>query len=247
MNYKLRVKNIEKTFKTKNKSLTAIKNISFDVKQGEIVAIVGTSGCGKSTLLNIIDNLDIPTKGEILFDTDNPKISYMLQSDALLPFRTVLDNANLGLELSNELTEENSKLTTALLKDYGLYEFRKNYPDSLSGGMRQRVALIRSLAIKPDILLLDEPFSALDYFTRISIADDVHKILKENDITSIIITHDIAEALSIADRIIVLSNRPSTIKKIYDIDIQGSSLERRTNPEFNKIYECIWRDLDVKI
>ena len=245
MNYKLSVKNISKSYKNKDNETLAIKNISFDLKEGEIIAIIGTSGCGKSTLLNIISGLDKATSGSCTFDKENPIISYMLQSDALLPWLNVLDNACLGLELTHKKNTENIEYVRKLLKEYGLEDFLKKMPTSLSGGMRQRVALIRSLAIKPDILLLDEPFSALDYYTRVKIAGDVYKILKKTNTSTIIITHDIAEALSIADRIIVLSNRPSAVKKMYDINFnENDILKKRTLPRFNELYEHIWRDLD---
>ena len=245
MNYKLSVKNISKSYKNKDNETLAIKNISFDLKEGEIIAIIGTSGCGKSTLLNIISGLDKSTSGSCTFDKENPIISYMLQSDALLPWLNVLDNACLGLELTHKKNTENIEYVRKLLKEYGLEDFLKKMPTSLSGGMRQRVALIRSLAIKPDILLLDEPFSALDYYTRVKIAGDVYKILKKTNTSTIIITHDIAEALSIADRIIVLSNRPSAVKKMYDINFnENDILKKRTLPRFNELYEHIWRDLD---
>ena len=205
--------------------------------------------CGKSTLLNIIDGLDKQTGGECIFDKDNPVISYMLQSDALLPWRSVLDNACLGLELMHIKNDENVEKVKSLLKEYGLGDFIKKAPSSLSGGMKQRVALIRSLAIKPDILLLDEPFSALDYYTRINIAKDVYKMLKKAKISTIIITHDIAEALTLADRIIVLSKRPSVVKKVYEVDFNNEEdiIKKRSLPRFSELYECIWRDLDETI
>ena len=245
MNYKLSVKNINKEYKNKGGNTIAIKDISFNLKQGEIIAVIGTSGCGKSTLLNIISGLDKATSGICTFDKDNPIISYMLQSDALLPWRNVLDNACLGLELMHKKNKESIDYVKNLLKEYGLDEFIDKMPSSLSGGMKQRVALIRSLAIKPDILLLDEPFSALDYYTRIKISEDVYKILKQTNTSTIIITHDIAEALSISDRIVVLSKRPSIVKKIYEINFNETDiLKKRTTSKFNELYECIWRDLD---
>ncbi len=247
---KLSLKNINKTFHTKEGELVAIENITFDIKEGEIIALVGTSGCGKSTLLNIIANIESPTSGECLFDTKDPKISYMLQSDALLPWKSVLDNACLGLELEKNKNSENVKEVEELLKNYGLGDFLHQYPNSLSGGMKQRVALIRSLAIKPDIILLDEPFSALDFYTRITISQDVRNIIKEKNTTAIIITHDIQEALSIGDKVIVLSSRPSKIKNIYDVpfkDKTNSVLKKREFPEFNSLYDSIWSDLDVEI
>lgn len=249
MNKKLSLKNIKKSFTTKDGELVAIDDISLDLYEGEILAVVGTSGCGKSTLLNIISGLDSKSAGIIDFGKDDPKVSYMLQSDALLPWRTVLDNATLGLELAHMKTEENTKKIEELLKNYGLGEFLNNYPDSLSGGMRQRVALIRSLAIDPDILLLDEPFSALDYYTRLTISKDVHDMIKDSGKTAIIITHDIQEALSVADRVVVLSCRPSTVKAVYTVPFSNSLdvLSKRYDPKFEDLYKKIWGDLDDEI
>jgi len=166
-----------------------------------------------------------------------------------LPWKTVLENACLGLELLKIKDKESINYTKSLLEKYGLKDFLNKKPSSLSGGMKQRVALIRSLAIKPDILLLDEPFSALDYYTRITIAEDVYKIIKDLNITTIMITHDIAEALSISDKVIVLSSRPSTVKTIHDIELPKTNtfIEKRSLPKFNEFYEQVWRDLDVKI
>lgn len=245
MNYKLILKNIKKNYG----ELKAIKDISFKMKYGEIIAIVGTSGCGKSTLLNIISGLDSKTSGDCIFDKENPKISYMLQNDALLPWRNILDNACIGLEINKRKTKENIEYTKKLLEDYGLKDFLYKKPSSLSGGMKQRVALVRSLAIKPDILLLDEPFSALDYYTRITISNDVYKILKKTNTSTIIITHDIGEALSLGDRIIVLSNRPSTVKKefIVPFNNEESIIKKRSLKEFNELYNNIWREIDENI
>ncbi|HBA37772.1 MAG TPA: spermidine/putrescine ABC transporter ATP-binding protein [Firmicutes bacterium] len=249
MNNKLSINNIKKIFQTKEGELCAIDDVSFDLRDGEILAIVGTSGCGKSTLLNIIAGLDSPTEGTLLAENDNPKISYMLQSDALLPWRNVLSNACLGLELERKLDSESKLRVEEMLKDYGLGDFLSQYPSGLSGGMKQRVALIRSLAIEPDILLLDEPFSALDYYTRVTISEDVHDMIKKSGTSAIIITHDIHEALSIGDRVIVLSSRPSKVKNIYEVDFKDvpSVLEKRGLPRFNELYKSIWGDLDEEI
>ncbi len=243
MNKKLSVDHIHKEFNSKNSSLVAIEDISFSLNTGEIVAVVGPSGCGKSTLLNIIAGLDVQDNGSILFDNDNPKISYMLQTDALLPWKSVLDNSILGLRIKKELTCEKVEKIKTLLKEYGLKDFIDKKCSVLSGGMKQRVALIRSLAIEPDILLLDEPFCALDYCTRLSIVSDVHKILKHSNTTTIIITHDIEEALNIADRIIVLSSRPSTIKSEYILPFKDE-VSRRKSEKYEKIYNSIWEDLN---
>ena len=242
----LEINNISKTFNTLNGEINAIKSISFDVNNEDFIAIVGSSGCGKSTLLNIISGLLEKTNGTIKFYKENPIIGYMLQEDALLPYLNILDNATLGLSLKKIKTKENIEYTKRLLETYGLKDFIYKYPKELSGGMKQRVALIRTLAIKPDILLLDEPFSALDYQSRLSVSEDVYNIIKKEKKTVIMMTHDIAEAISLSDKIIVLSKRPSIVKKIYDIKMENKStpINNRTCKEFSDYYDKIWRDLD---
>lgn len=242
----LEINNISKTFNTLNGEINAIKSISFDVNNEDFIAIVGSSGCGKSTLLNIISGLLEKTNGTIKFYKENPIIGYMLQEDALLPYLNILDNATLGLSLKKIKTKENIEYTKRLLETYGLKDFIHKYPKELSGGMKQRVALIRTLAIKPDILLLDEPFSALDYQSRLSVSEDVYNIIKKEKKTVIMITHDIAEAISLSNKIIVLSKRPSIVKKIYDIKMENKStpINNRTCKEFSDYYDKIWRDLD---
>ena len=242
----LEINNISKTFNTLNGEINAIKSISFDVNNEDFIAIVGSSGCGKSTLLNIISGLLEKTNGTIKFYKENPIIGYMLQEDALLPYLNILDNATLGLSLKKIKTKENIEYTKRLLETYGLKDFIYKYPKELSGGMKQRVALIRTLAIKPDILLLDEPFSALDYQSRLSVSEDVYNIIKKEKKTVIMITHDIAEAISLSDKIIVLSKRPSIVKKIYDIKMENKStpINNRTCKEFSDYCDKIWRDLD---
>ena len=242
----LEINTISKTFNTLNGEINAIKSISFDVNNEQFIAIVGSSGCGKSTLLNIISGLLEKTNGTIKFYKENPIIGYMLQEDALLPYLNILDNATLGLSLKKIKTKENIEYTKKLLETYGLKDFIYKYPKELSGGMKQRVALIRTLAIKPDILLLDEPFSALDYQSRLSVSEDVYNIIKKEKKTVIMITHDIAEAISLSDKIIVLSKRPSIVKKIYDIKMENKStpINNRKCKEFSDYYDKIWRDLD---
>ena len=186
----LEVKNICKTYQAKNGEIEALKDINFRIEEGEYVSIIGPSGCGKSTLLSIIAGLENKTSGTTYI---NGKIGYMLQKDNLLEWRTVLNNVFLGLEIQRSNTPENKKYVIELLKKYGLYEFKDKYPNQLSGGMRQRVALIRTLAIKPKILLLDEAFSALDYQTRLMVTEDIYKILKNEGITALMVTHDISE------------------------------------------------------
>lgn len=248
MNNVLTIKNLKKNYNTLQGEITAIEDISFSLPQGIFLSIVGSSGCGKSTLLNIIAELDDKTFGEITKET-NLKIGYMLQDHALLPWLTIFDNACLGLKLQKKDTKENLEYVKNLLNTYGLSSFLNKYPSELSGGMKQRVALIRTLATKPDLLLLDEPFSALDYQSRLIVSDDVYKIIKNENKTVIMITHDIAEAISLSDEIIVLSKRPATIKKHYDISLTNKStpIENRKSPEFPIYYDKIWRDLDVSI
>ena len=188
----MEVKNICKTYQSQNGEIEALKNISFDICEGEYISIIGPSGCGKSTLLSIISGLENKTSGEIYIDG---KIGYMLQKDNLLEWRTIYKNVLLGLEIQKENTPENRAYVEELLKKYGLYEFKDKYPTQLSGGMRQRVALIRTLAIRPKLLLLDEAFSALDYQTRLMVTEDVYKILKAENITALMVTHDISEGI----------------------------------------------------
>ena len=240
----LELKNVCKTYQAKNGEIKALKNINFDVKTGEFVSIIGPSGCGKSTLLSIIAGLENKTEGEIYIDG---KLGYMLQKDNLLEWRTIYKNVLLGLEIKKTLTEENKNYVLELLKKYGLYEFKDKYPMQLSGGMRQRVALIRTLAIRPNILLLDEAFSALDYQTRLMVTEDIYKILKQEGITAIMVTHDISEAISMSDRVIVLSNRPATVKNIYTIDFEMENrtpLSCRENPKFSKYFNIMWKELE---
>ncbi len=241
----LSIKNLKKIYHTPKQETLAVKNFSFDLKEGEFVAIVGPSGCGKSTILSILSGLEDSSGGNFIFK-NNAKVGYMLQQDALFEWKTILKNCLLGLEINNNLTKENEEYVISLLNNYGLGDFINSYPNNLSGGMRQRVALIRTLALKPDILLLDEPFSALDYQTRLSVSDDVYKILKREKKSAIIVTHDLAEAISIADRVIVLSKRPSVIKKIYDIKLTNKStpIENRCAKEFAYYYDLIWKDID---
>ena len=240
----LDIKNIKKKYHTKKEEILAVDNFSYQLEQGEFISIVGPSGCGKSTILSILSGLIDDYEGEI--NTNNAKIGYMLQQDSLFEFRTILKNCLLGLEIENKLTEENKKYVLDLINSYGLTDFINSYPANLSGGMRQRVALIRTLATKPDILLLDEPFSALDYQTRLVVSDDVYKILKKEGKTAIMVTHDLAEAISMSDKIIVLSKRPSKIKNIYDIKLDNTStpIENRKDPKFSYYYDLIWKDID---
>ncbi len=191
----LEISNLKKIYHDKKSEILAIENIDLKVKDKEFISIVGPSGCGKSTLLSILSGLENKSSGNISLN-NNLKIGYMLQKDSLFPWRTIFENCLIGLEVSNTLTEESKNRVIKLLETYGLKDFMNKYPDSLSGGMRQRVALIRTLATNPDILLLDEPFSALDYQTRLALSDDVYKIIKNEGKTAIMVTHDLAEPIS---------------------------------------------------
>ncbi len=244
----LQIKNLKKIYHTKKKEILAVEDFSLDLKEGEFVSIVGPSGCGKSTILSILCDLLKSSSGNIKID-DNKKIGYMLQEDSLLEFRTILKNCLLGLEIKNELTDENKDYVIKLLKTYGLKDFINSYPENLSGGMRQRVALIRTLATKPDILLLDEPFSSLDYQSRLAVSDDVYNILKKEKKSAIMVTHDLAEAISMSDRIIVLTKRPSKIKKIFEINLTDKStpINNRKAKEFPMYYDQIWKEIDFHV
>ena len=244
----LTIKNLSKSYHDKKGEIKALEDINIDIEEKEFISIVGPSGCGKSTILSILSNLEEKSTGEIKKDKDLT-IGYMLQTDSLFFWRTILDNCLIGLEVTNKLTKENKNYVLQLLKTYGLYEFKDKYPSSLSGGMRQRVALIRTLAIKPDILLLDEPMSALDYQSRLAISNDIYNIIKKEGKTAIMVTHDIAEAVSMSDRVIVLTKRPAIVKNIYKIELSNKStpMNNRRCKEFNKYYDMIWRDLDVHI
>ncbi len=244
----LEVKNLKKNYQTKDSEIIAVEDISFALEDGTFLAIVGPSGCGKSTVLSILAGILDKTSGDIIAD-EKQKFGYMLQKDSLFEWRTILDNCLLGLEINNNLNEENKKYVLNLLSKYGLRDFINSYPENLSGGMRQRAALIRTLANKPNILLLYEPFSALDYQTRLSVGDDVYKIIKNENKSAIMVTHDLAEAISMADKIIVLSKRPSNIKNIYNIDFNNREYPSkiRKTQKFFDYYDLIWKDIDKNV
>lgn len=241
----LKVKQISKTYQAMNGEVEALKDISFSIQEGEFVSLIGPSGCGKSTILSIIAGLEEKSAGEIEIDGE---IGYMLQKDSLLEWLTIYKNVLFGLEIRGQKTTENVQYVDNLLKKYHLYEFKDKYPNQLSGGMRQRAALIRTLAIKPNILLLDEAFSALDYQTRIMVTKDIYDILRKEQKTALIVTHDISEAISMSDRVIILSNRPATVKEILPIqfDMENRTpLNCRESPKFSKYFDTIWKGLDV--
>lgn len=231
----------------------ALSDISFTVENGEFIAIVGPSGCGKSTLLSLLCGLLTPDEGEIYMDgvpreQSAGDIGYMLQRDHLFEWRTILGNAQLGLEIQKKLNHDSRQKLEKMLNTYGLGSFLEARPSELSGGMRQRAALVRTLALEPDLLLLDEPFSALDYQTRLSVCDDISTIIKNADKTAILITHDLSEAISVADRVIVLTSRPGRMKAIVPVsfgDTYISPLSRRNTPEFSAYFNQVWKELQT--
>ena len=276
MTAKLEVSGLSYSYHSMDGETQALSNISFTVDTGEFIAIVGPSGCGKSTLLSIFSGLLKPDEGEILIDgiplpDSKVNIGYMLQKDHLFEWRSILSNAALGLEIQHKMDERHKNDLRELMNSYGLGNFENSRPSELSGGMRQRAALIRTLALEPDILLLDEPFSALDYQTRLSVGNDIGQIIRDSgrtvilvthDLseaisiadriirgrhkTAILITHDLSEAVSVADRIIILSKRPGRIKGILPIPFSTpglSPLERRNDPEFSGYFNEVWKIL----
>ncbi len=214
----LELKNISHTYHSTEGETLALKELSFSLKKGEFVSVVGPSGCGKSTLLSIVSGLISPESGTVLINGKSLKdsstnIGYMLQRDHLFEWRTIYDNVILGLEIQHMLTDRTREKAHQLLEQYGLKSFADAKPSELSGGMRQRAALIRTLVLEPDILLLDEPFSALDYQTRLTVGDDIGQIIKQEEKTAILVTHDLSEAISLGDRVIILSQRPGTVQQ----------------------------------
>ena len=240
------VKDLTKNFYTKDGEMEVLKNISFHVNEGEIFSILGPSGSGKSTILNILTKLLEPTSGTVDI---NGTIGYMFQRDHLLDWRTIMDNITIGLEIMKRKDAKSIERIERVLKTYGLWEFRNMYPKELSGGMRQRVALIRTLSVDPDILLLDEPFSALDYQTRLMVNDDVYRIIKNENKTALLVTHDISEAIAMSDKIAVISKRPSIIKSEHKIEFEDLKEDRtpfkcRKVPKFQTYFDILWKEID---
>lgn len=249
------IKNVSMNYHTLEGETHAISNLSLDIMQGEFVSIVGPSGCGKSTLLSLISGIIKPTSGEIFINNvpvngPSMNVGYMLQRDHLFEWRTILRNATIGLEIQKKLDRSTLKHTESLLEEYGLGDFKHHYPKQLSGGMRQRAALIRTLATNPEILLLDEPFSALDYQTRLAISEEIWLIIKKEKKTAILVTHDISEAVASSDRIVVLTRRPAEIKNIHEIQLtcnRRTPISCREAPEFRVYFNTIWKELDVHV
>lgn len=246
--------NVDLTYQAPDGEIDALRGIHFGISDGEFVSIVGPSGCGKSTLLSVIAGLEPASAGSVYVDGDvvtepSPKIGYMPQKDQLFPWRTIWANVTLGLELQHRNTEERQAHVRELLTRYGLEEFVQKVPSQLSGGMRQRCALIRTLATDPRILLLDEPFSALDYQTRLSVSADIYAIIRQEHKTALLVTHDISESISLSDRIIVLSKRPGAVKAIHCLEdlTDVSPMERRDHPAFRTYFNTIWKELDINV
>lgn len=240
--------NVSLTYHDKNGETLAISDLDFNVKRGELLGIVGPSGCGKTTVLSIISSIIKPSSGKVSVDgasaeESRDKCGYMLQRDELFPWLTISQNVLLGAKVKK--MKGRKDYAYALLDKYGLGDFKNRYPSQLSGGMRQRVALIRTLATSPELLLLDEPFGALDFQTRLRVVGDVHSIIKNEKKTAVFVTHDISEAISMCDRIIILSARPAKVKKTVDLSSvkELAPLERRESPLFQKYFEDIWKNL----
>ncbi len=248
----LEIRNIYMNYHSIKGETKALDNVKFKVEEGEFISILGPSGCGKSTLLNIISGLLEPSEGKVLYRGEDiksslDKIGYMFQKDHLFEWNTVWDNVVLGLKIKKILNDESKKRVEKLLAAYGLEKFKNHYPKELSGGMRQRVALIRTLALNPEILFLDEPFSALDYQSRLLVCDDVYKIIKQEKKTAIMVTHDIAEAISTSQKVIVLSKRPAKVKREMIMNFDSDELtpfQRRKERQFSGYFNELWKELN---
>ncbi|MEQ8155660.1 MAG: ABC transporter ATP-binding protein [Clostridiaceae bacterium] len=247
----LSLENISLNYHSKSGEICVLRNINIQIEEGEFVSILGPSGCGKSTLLNIVNGLLSPSSGKISFNNEalsfnKEKMGYMFQSDHLFPWISVWDNVILPLKIKHKVNKTTLDRADKLLSSYGLGEFRNRHPGELSGGMRQRVALIRTLTLEPELLLLDEPFSALDYQTRLKLCDEVYEIIKNERKTVIMVTHDISEAISMSERILILSNRPASVKKEVVLNFSSKAdtpFKRREEENFRRYFNEIWREL----
>lgn len=240
----LSFRNVDYTYHTLSGETQAIKGLSFDVERGQFVSVIGPSGCGKTTILSLAAGLIKPSGGEIV--KEKCDFGYMLQRDALFPWRTVEENIRLPLEVKKKNTPETRENALRLAEKYGLADFLKKKPAELSGGMRQRVALIRTIAAGPEILLLDEPFSALDYQTRLKVCDDVQAIIKGEKKTALLVTHDISEAIALSDKVIVLSSRPACVIAEHEINFGcNNPKSRRESPEFAYTFELLRSELGL--
>lgn len=255
----LSVRQLSKYFEyvdnTPDKSINnVIADVSFDLNHGEIVSIVGPSGCGKSTLLNLLCGLTAPSTGTVKWygseSVGMPKrVGYMLQKDLLFPWRTTIQNVMLGLEMHRVAPDERYQRASVLLERLGLKEFHNHYPSTLSGGMRQRVALARTLVNDPEVLLLDEPFAALDFQTKLLLEGDMATLVRSERRSLLLITHDVDEAVSLSDRVIVLSHRPAKIRAIHSIDLDSDRTDMmaaRDSRRFNEYVRAIWGELELQ-
>lgn len=252
MEHILELKNVHYSYHTLEGETPALSDVSFSLRKGEFIAIVGPSGCGKSTLLSLVAGLLTPSTGTIKINGKNQiesttNVGYMLQHDELFEWRNIYHNVLLGLEVQHMMTAKTKQKASALLDNYGLGNFKSSRPSELSGGMRQRVALIRTLVLDPEILLLDEPFSALDYQTRLNVSDDIGQIIRNEGKSALLVTHDLSEAISLADRVIILTKRPATILQtiplIFHLE-NDTPLNRRNAPEFKNYFNLIWKELN---
>ena len=250
---KLELRDVGVKYVTLQGETEALNGLSLAVRDGEFVAVVGPSGCGKSTLLSLVAGLVRPTSGAVLVGGQpvtgpSRRVGYMLQEDYLFRWRDVASNVVLGLEVQGRLDAASRARALGLLDKYGLGDFKHHLPRQLSGGMRQRVALIRTLAVDPEVLLLDEPFSALDYQTRLALQDEIWGILRRENKTTILVTHDISEAIAMADRVIVLTKRPGRVRTDYTIDVGAANpLRRRESGQFARYFDAIWKELEVHV
>lgn len=241
----LEIQNLSHSYHTLEGETLALSNLSFTMQKGEFISIVGPSGCGKSTLLSLISGLMRPEEGKIILH--GKMTGYMLQKDHLLEWRSIYRNIILGLEIKHMLSDRTKMKAEVMLEQYGLAEFANAKPSELSGGMRQRAALIRTLILEPDLLLLDEPFSALDYQTRLAVADDIGQILRKEHRSAILVTHDLSEAISLGDKVIILSKRPASIKKVIPLTFSlehDTPLNRRNTAEFKNYFNDVWKELN---
>lgn len=243
----LEIKNLSHSYHTMEGETKALSNLSLTMQNGEFISIVGPSGCGKSTLLSLISGLIKPEEGTV--ELHGELMGYMLQKDHLLEWRSIYKNIVLGLEIKHLITADTKASVLSYLDQYGLTGFANAKPSELSGGMRQRAALIRTLILEPDLLLLDEPFSALDYQTRLAVADDIGQIIRREKRSAILVTHDLSEAISLGDRIVILTERPASIKRVipltFDIK-EDTPLHRRNAPEFKNYFNTVWKELNIK-
>ncbi len=250
----IEIDHVSMRYQAPDGEIEALRDVSFSVPDHTFVSIVGPSGCGKSTLLSLLAGLEKPTDGALLLDGEpirgpTEKIGFMPQRDQLFEWRSIWRNVLLGPEIRGDDTKARREMVRTLLADYALAPFKDKVPSQLSGGMRQRCALIRTLAVEPGVLLLDEPFSALDYQTRLAVSADIARIIRQSGKTAILVTHDISEAISMSDRIVVLSHRPGTVRAIHDLTEMESlnPMERRGAPEFQALFNQIWEELDVNV